>query len=129
VAGTDPGTAGDPAWTFSLEECWEAQSFQSELQLFRCQKWVEIPAKLQLSSAHAERLVMPEYVSRSVPKIPEAAETHVETGRDYWVDFDCWQQLLKVVGHLATVTAEKRDERLEGIACVFTRDQLLRLGL
>ena len=60
--------------------------------------------------------------------IPEPAETHVETGRDHWVDFHRWQQLLQVVGHLATVTAEKRDERLEGIACVFIRDQLLRPG-
>jgi hypothetical protein len=33
----------------SLEECWETQSFQAKLQLFRCQKWVKIPRKLQLS--------------------------------------------------------------------------------
>jgi hypothetical protein len=32
------------------------------------------------------------------------------------------------VAHLATVIGEKRDERLEGIAFVFTREQLLRAG-
>jgi hypothetical protein len=44
----------------SLEECWETQSFQRALQLFRCEKWVKIPGKLQLSSARAQRLVRPE---------------------------------------------------------------------
>jgi len=34
----------------------------------------------------------------------------------------------QVVAHLAAVTGEKRDARLEGIACVFTREQLLRAG-
>jgi len=32
------------------------------------------------------------------------------------------------VAHLATVTGEKRDERPEGIAFVFTHEQLLRAG-
>jgi hypothetical protein len=32
------------------------------------------------------------------------------------------------VAHLAKVTGEKRDERLEGIAFAFAREQLLRAG-
>jgi hypothetical protein len=41
-AGLEPATN-------SLEECWETQSFQRKLQLFRCRKRVKIPGKLQLS--------------------------------------------------------------------------------
>jgi hypothetical protein len=43
---TPPGF--EPA-TFSLEECWETQSFQCELQLFGSQKWSKFAEKLQLA--------------------------------------------------------------------------------
>jgi hypothetical protein len=46
--------------------------------------------------------VMPGCVPTSVPDVPEPAETLVETNRDYWKDFDRWQQLLQVVAHLAS---------------------------
>jgi hypothetical protein len=61
-----------------------------------------------------------------IPEIREHAATHVETGRHYWENSERWHQLFQLVANLATVTGEKRDERLEGVACVFTREQLLR---
>jgi hypothetical protein len=45
-----------------------------------------------------------------------------------WDDFGRWQQLLQVVAHLTTVTGDNRNERLEGMAYVFTRERLLRAG-